>query len=148
MNKIACITGASSGIGRATAQSLAKVGFRLILCGRRKERLEELKASLGVESIILVFDVTDQKSVISAFDSLSADWKNIDVLINNAGNAHGMSAIQDGDVADWEAMMSSNVTGLLYVSKEVMKGMVARESGHIINLSSIAGKQTYPNGNV
>ncbi len=148
MNKIACITGASSGIGRATAQSLAKDGFRLILCGRRKERLEELKASLGVESIILVFDVTDQKSVISAFDSLSADWKNIDVLINNAGNAHGMSAIQDGDVADWEAMMSSNVTGLLYVSKEVMKGMVARESGHIINLSSIAGKQTYPNGNV
>lgn len=148
MKKIACITGASSGIGRATAQSLAKEGYHLILCGRRKERLEELKASLLVDSIILVFDVTDQKSVKAAFDSLASEWKNIDVLVNNAGNAHGMSAIQDGDVADWDAMMSSNVSGLLYVSKEVMKGMVARESGHIINLSSIAGKQTYPNGNV
>jgi NADP-dependent 3-hydroxy acid dehydrogenase YdfG len=148
MNKIACITGASSGIGRATAESLAKEGFRLILCGRRKERLDELKASLKVDSTTLVFDVADQKSVISAFESLTGDWKNIDILINNAGNAHGMSAIQDGDVADWDAMMSSNVTGLLYVSKEVIKGMVERQSGHIINLSSIAGKQTYPNGNV
>ena len=148
MKKIACITGASSGIGRATAQSLAKEGFQLILCGRRKERLEELQASLSVHSIILTFDVGDQPSVIKAFDSLPAEWKNIDVLINNAGNAHGLSSIQDGDIADWDAMMSSNVTGLLYVSKEVIKGMVERRSGHIINLSSIAGKQTYPNGNV
>jgi len=148
MKKIACITGASSGIGRATAQSLAKEGFQLILCGRRKERLEELQASLSVHSTILTFDVGDQPSVIKAFESLPAEWKNIDVLVNNAGNAHGMSAIQDGDVVDWDAMMSSNVTGLLYVSKEVMKGMVDRKSGHIINLSSIAGKQTYPNGNV
>jgi NADP-dependent 3-hydroxy acid dehydrogenase YdfG len=148
MKKIACITGASSGIGRATAQSLAKEGFDLILCGRRKERLEELQASLSVNSFILTFDVSNQSSVIQAFESLPPDWKNIDVLVNNAGNAHGMSAIQEGDVSDWEAMMSSNVTGLLYVSKEVMKGMVARKSGHIINLSSIAGKQTYPNGNV
>jgi 3-hydroxy acid dehydrogenase/malonic semialdehyde reductase len=148
MKKIACITGASSGIGRATAQSLAKEGFDLILCGRRKERLEELQASLSVNSTILIFDVSNQSSVIQAFDSLPSQWKNIDVLINNAGNAHGMSAIQEGDVMDWDAMMSSNVTGLLYVSKEVMKGMVERKSGHIINLSSIAGKQTYPNGNV
>ena len=148
MKKIACITGASSGIGRATAQSLAKEGYQLILCGRRKERLEELQASLAVNSILLTFDVSDQPSVIKAFESLPVEWKNIDVLINNAGNAHGMSSIQDGDVADWDAMMSSNVTGLLYVSKEVIKGMVERKSGHIINLSSIAGKQTYPNGNV
>lgn len=148
MKKIACITGASSGIGRATAQSLAKEGFDLILCGRRIERLEELQASLSVNSIILTFDVSNQFSVIQAFDSLSTQWKNIDVLVNNAGNAHGMSAIQEGDVTDWDAMMSSNVTGLLYVSKEVIKGMVERKSGHIINLSSIAGKQTYPNGNV
>ncbi|MFM6943423.1 MAG: SDR family NAD(P)-dependent oxidoreductase [Aquirufa sp.] len=148
MKKIACITGASSGIGRATAQSLAKEGFDLILCGRRKERLEELKATLSVNSILLTFDVSDQPSVIQAFDSLPAEWKKIDVLVNNAGNAHGMSAIQEGDVMDWDAMMSSNVTGLLYVSKEVIKGMVERKSGHIINLSSIAGKQTYPNGNV
>ncbi len=148
MKKIACITGASSGIGRATAQSLAKEGFDLILCGRRIERLEELQACLSVNSIILTFDVSNQSSVIQAFDSLSTQWKNIDVLVNNAGNAHGMSAIQEGDVTDWDAMMSSNVTGLLYVSKEVIKGMVERKSGHIINLSSIAGKQTYPNGNV
>ena len=146
MKKIACITGASSGIGRATAQSLAKEGFDLILCGRRKERLEELQASLAVNSILLTFDVSDQPSVIQAFESLPSDWKNIDVLVNNAGNAHGMSAIQEGDVADWDAMMASNVTGLLYVSKEVIKGMVERKSGHIVNLSSIAGKQTYPNG--
>ncbi len=148
MKKIACITGASSGIGRATAQSLAKEGFDLILCGRRIERLEDLQASLSVNSIILTFDVSNQSSVIQAFDSLPTQWKNIDVLVNNAGNAHGMSAIQEGDVTDWDAMMSSNVTGLLYVSKEVIKGMVERKSGHIINLSSIAGKQTYPNGNV
>ena len=148
MKKIACITGASSGIGRATAQSLAKEGFDLILCGRRIERLEELQASLAVNSILLMFDVSDQPSVIKAFESLPVEWKNIDVLVNNAGNAHGMSAIQEGDVTDWDAMMSSNVTGLLYVSKEVIKGMVERKSGHIINLSSIAGKQTYPNGNV
>jgi len=148
MKKIACITGASSGIGRATAQSLAKEGFQLILCGRIKERLEELQADLSVNSVILTFDVSDQPTVIKAFESLPAEWKNIDVLVNNAGNAHGMSAIQDGVVADWDAMMASNVTGLLYVSKEVIKGMVERKSGHIINLSSIAGKQTYPNGNV
>jgi NADP-dependent 3-hydroxy acid dehydrogenase YdfG len=148
MNKIACITGASSGIGRATAQSLAKEGFSLILCGRRKERLEELKASLSVDTTLLLFDVADQKSVQAAFHSLPDGWKNINVLVNNAGNAHGMSAIQDGDVADWDAMMASNVAGLLYVSKEVINGMVERQSGHIINLSSIAGKQTYPNGNV
>ena len=148
MKKIACITGASSGIGRATAQSLAKEGFQLILCGRRKERLEELQADLSVNSVILTFDVSDQPTVIKAFESLPAEWKNIDVLVNNAGNAHGMSAIQDGVVADWDAMMASNVTGLLYVSKEVIEGMVERKSGHIINLSSIAGKQTYPNGNV
>ena len=148
MKKIACITGASSGIGRATAQSLAKEGFQLILCGRRKERLEELQALLSVHSTLLTFDVSDQSAVIQAFESLPAEWKNIDVLVNNAGNAHGMSAIQDGDVVDWDAMMASNVTGLLYVSKEVIKGMVERKSGHIINLSSIAGKQTYPNGNV
>ena len=148
MKKIACITGASSGIGRATAQSLAKEGFDLILCGRRRERLTELQASLAVNSIILTFDVSEQASVIQAFASLPAEWKNINILVNNAGNAHGMSAIQEGDAADWDAMMASNVTGLLYVSKEVIKGMVERKSGHIINLSSIAGKQTYPNGNV
>ncbi len=148
MKKIACITGASSGIGWATAKALAKEGFNLILCGRRKERLEVLQAELSTDSYLLVFDVSDASAVKSAFAQLPLDWQHIDVLINNAGNAHGMSPIQSGDEADWDAMMNSNVNGLLYVSQAIIPGMIARTSGHIINVSSIAGKQIYPNGNV
>lgn len=148
MNRIACITGASSGIGLATAKALAAVGFRLILCGRRIERLEAQKNELPTDSYVLTFDVRDQHAVELAFQSLPAAWQSIDVLINNAGNAHGMSAIQDGDVKDWDAMLDSNVNGLLYVSRMVIPGMIQRASGHIVNLSSIAGKQVYPNGNV
>ena len=148
MKKIACITGASSGIGWATAKALAKEGFNLILCGRRKERLEALQAELPAECYLLVFDVSNAAAVKSAFAQMPEAWQAIDVLINNAGNAHGMSPIQSGDEADWDAMMSSNVNGLLYVSQAIIPGMIARESGHIINLSSIAGKQIYPNGNV
>ncbi len=148
MKKIACITGASSGIGWATAQALANEGFNLILCGRRKERLEALQAELPTESLLLVFDVSDIAAVKSAFVQMPSSWQAIDVLINNAGNAHGMSPIQSGDEADWDAMMNSNVNGLLYVSQAIIPGMIERKSGHIINLSSIAGKQIYPNGNV
>lgn len=148
MKKIACITGASSGIGWATAKALAKEGFNLILCGRRKERLEVLQAELSTDSYLLVFDVCDASAVKSAFGQLPLDWQHIDVLINNAGNAHGMSPIQSGDEADWDAMMNSNVNGLLYVSQAIIPGMIARTSGHIVNVSSIAGKQIYPNGNV
>jgi NADP-dependent 3-hydroxy acid dehydrogenase YdfG len=148
MNRIACITGASSGIGLATAKALAASGFRLILCGRRLERLESLKKELPTESYLLTFDVRERNGVELAFQSLPSTWQSIDVLINNAGNAHGMSAIQDGDVADWDAMMHSNVDGLLNVSRMVIPGMIQRASGHIVNLSSIAGKQVYPNGNV
>lgn len=148
MNHIACITGASSGIGLATAKALAAEGFQLILCGRRKERLEALQSELATSSYVLTFDVRDRQAVESAFQSLPVEWQSIDVLVNNAGNAHGMSAIQDGDVADWDAMMHSNVDGLLNVSRMVIPGMIANASGHIINLSSIAGKQVYPNGNV
>ncbi len=148
MKKIACITGASSGIGWATAKALAKEGFNLILCGRRKERLEVLQAELSTDSYLLVFDVSDASAVKSAFDQLPLDWQHIDVLINNAGNAHGMSPIQSGDAADWDAMMNSNVNGLLYVSQAIIPGMIARMAGHIVNVSSIAGKQIYPNGNV
>ncbi|MEY3855178.1 MAG: hypothetical protein RIS68_1192 [Bacteroidota bacterium] len=148
MKKIACITGASSGIGWATAKALAKEGFNLILCGRRKERLEALQAELSTDSYLLVFDVSDASAVKSAFAQLPFDWQHIDVLINNAGNAHGMSPIQSGDEADWDAMMNSNVNGLLYVSQAIIPGMIARTSGHIVNVSSIAGKQIYPNGNV
>jgi 3-hydroxy acid dehydrogenase/malonic semialdehyde reductase len=148
MNKIACITGASSGIGLATAKALAAAGYHLILCGRRLERLEALKNELPTDFYLLTFDVRDRNGVEAAFQSLPEAWQNIDVLINNAGNAHGMSAIQDGDPADWDAMMHSNVDGLLNVSRLVIPGMIQRTAGHIVNLSSIAGKQTYPNGNV
>lgn len=148
MNKIACITGASSGIGWATAKALSAAGYQLVLCGRRLDRLEALKAELITESYLLNFDVQNRNEVEVAFNSLPTNWKSIDVLINNAGNAHGMSAIQDGDPSDWDAMMHSNVDGLLYVSRMVIPGMIERTSGHIVNLSSIAGKQVYPNGNV
>jgi NADP-dependent 3-hydroxy acid dehydrogenase YdfG len=148
MNQIACITGASSGIGWATAKALSAAGYQLILCGRRLERLEALKKELSTESYLLNFDVQNRLEVEVAFNSLPEAWKSIDVLINNAGNAHGMSAIQDGDPADWDAMMHSNVDGLLYVSRMVIPGMIERAAGHIVNLSSTAGKQVYPNGNV
>jgi NADP-dependent 3-hydroxy acid dehydrogenase YdfG len=150
MNKIALITGASSGIGYATALELAKNGYDLILCGRRQENLNKLKLEIGskVKSVILTFDVSDFSQVETAFNSLSSDWKNIDVLINNAGNAHGLGSIQDGDLNDWENMIGSNIKGLLYVSKKVIPIMVERQKGHIVNLSSVAGKTTYENGAV
>jgi 3-hydroxy acid dehydrogenase/malonic semialdehyde reductase len=148
MNKIACITGASSGIGLATAQVLANEGFNLVLCGRRKEALLQLQADLPVESHVLTFDVSVLSEVETAFSSLPEAWRSIDVLVNNAGNAHGLGPIQSGDVADWDAMMHMNVDGLLYVSRAVIPQMIERKTGHIINLSSIAGKQVYPNGNV
>jgi 3-hydroxy acid dehydrogenase / malonic semialdehyde reductase len=148
--KIALITGATSGIGRATAIALAQRGIHLILCGRRQERLEALQAQLAeqVDVHCLTFDVRDKVAVEAAIEQLPADWRSIEILINNAGNAHGLSPIQDGDLSDWELMMDSNVKGLLYVSKALMPGMVARQRGHIVNISSIAGKQVYPNGNV
>ncbi len=148
MGKIACVTGASSGIGKETAIALSKEGFDLIICGRRNDRLEALKSILTTNVHTLIFDVCDYVAVKAAFNSLEPSWKAIDVLINNAGNAHGMSPIQDGDVADWDEMMQSNVNGLLYVSQQVMPWMIERKKGHIINMSSIAGKFIYPNGNV
>jgi len=150
MKRIALITGATSGIGQSTAHLLANHDFNLILCGRRKDRLEEEKARLcritSVET--LQFDVRDQASVTQALQSLPEHWRAIDVLINNAGNAHGLDPIQSGDVRDWDAMIDINVKGLLYVTKEIVPGMVSRKQGHIINLGSIAGKEVYPNGNV
>jgi 3-hydroxy acid dehydrogenase / malonic semialdehyde reductase len=148
--RIALITGATSGIGEATAHLLAENNFKLILCGRRKDRLEKLNKELSAKTELttLSFDVRDQKETAQAIQSLPSDWKNIDVLINNAGNAHGLSPVQTGSVEDWDAMMDINVKGLLYVSKEIMPGMIERKSGHIINIGSIAGKEVYPNGNV
>lgn len=144
------LTGATSGIGEATARLLAKNQFNLILCGRRQERLAKLKTELGEHTKVttLAFDVRDQQAVISALDSLPAEWRNVDVLINNAGNAHGLDPIQRGNVEDWDAMMDINVKGLLYVSRQVIPGMTERNAGHIINIGSVAGKEVYPNGNV
>ncbi len=150
MGRTALITGASSGIGRATAEALATSKINLVICGRRRERLEALKAKLepAVKVHVLVFDVADFAAVESAIRSLPEDFSSIDILVNNAGNAHGLSSIQDGDLADWNAMISSNVIGLLNVSKCVMSQMVARGSGHIVNISSVAGKWVYENGAV
>lgn len=150
MKRIALITGATSGIGKATAEAFANAGIDLILCGRRSEVLDELKIyfSEKVAVTTLIFDVRNQVDVANAIESLSEEWKNIDILVNNAGNAHGLEPIQDGNIADWDAMIDGNVKGLLYVSKAVMPIMVAREKGHIINISSVAGKYTYPNGAV
>lgn len=146
----ALITGATSGIGEATARLLAKNGYNLILCGRRREKLDVLKRELSarVKVTTLSFDVREQDAVRSALQSLSGEWTNIDVLINNAGNAHGLDPIHKGNVDDWDAMIDINVKGLLYVSREIIPAMTARKSGHIINIGSVAGKEVYPNGNV
>ncbi|SKC44958.1 NADP-dependent 3-hydroxy acid dehydrogenase YdfG [Ohtaekwangia koreensis] len=148
--RIALITGATSGIGEATARLLAGNNFKLILCGRREDRLQSLKRELeaSTEVTTLSFDVRDQQAIATAVASLPAAWKAIDILVNNAGNAHGLDPIQNGSVDDWDAMIDINVKGLLYVSKAVIPVMTERKSGHIINLGSIAGKEVYPNGNV
>jgi NADP-dependent 3-hydroxy acid dehydrogenase YdfG len=148
--RIVLITGATSGIGAATARLLANHNFKLILCGRRAERLQAMADKLKTYTEIhtLIFDVREQQATAKAIQSLPADWKNIDVLINNAGNAHGLDPIQTGAIADWDAMIDINVKGLLYVSKEIIPGMTDRKQGHIINIGSIAGKEVYPNGNV
>jgi 3-hydroxy acid dehydrogenase / malonic semialdehyde reductase len=148
--KIALITGATSGIGKATAFSLAQLGFKIIATGRRKDRLEELKNELPAQTdlLTLCFDVRDKETVSEILSSLPAEWKNIEILINNAGNAHGLDPIQNGSIEDWDAMIDINVKGLLYVSRAVIPGMISRNSGTIINIGSIAGKQVYPNGNV
>lgn len=150
MSRIALITGATSGIGKATAIAFANNGINLILCGRRQERLDSLKELLSkkIEAITLKFDVSNKVEVAYAINSLPDEWKIIDILVNNAGNAHGLSAIQDGDIDDWDAMIDGNVQGLLYVSKAIIPGMIAQEKGHIVNLSSVAGKYTYANGAV
>jgi 3-hydroxy acid dehydrogenase/malonic semialdehyde reductase len=148
--RIVLITGATSGIGEATALLLAENNFKLILCGRRKDRLEALKARLSPTTEIrtLEFDVRDREAVKKTISELPNAWKKIDVLINSAGNAHGLDPIQNGSVDDWDAMIDINVKGLLYVCHEVVPGMAERKSGHVVNIGSIAGKEVYPNGNV
>jgi len=148
--KIALITGATSGIGLATSRLFANHGIHLILCGRRQERLADLKTELSEKTQVytLQFDVRDKEQVFSKIGGLPESFSEIDILINNAGNAHGMATIQDGSTDDWEAMMDINVKGLLYVTKAVLPGMLERTSGQIINIGSTAGKEVYPKGNV
>lgn len=150
MKKTIFITGATSGIGKATAEIFAKQGHRLIICGRRKEILEDLQIQLSniTEVYSLIFDVRNQQEVQNAINSLPEEWKNIDVLVNNAGNAHGLEPISDANISDWDAMMDGNVKGLLYVSQPIIKLMKANNSGHIVNISSVAARQTYANGTV
>ena len=149
-SRIALITGATSGIGEATARLLSKHGFSLIICGRRKDRLKQLQQELSKDTEVfsLSFDVRNRSEVEEAIHSLDNNWREIDVLINNAGNAHGLDPIQSGNVDDWDAMIDINVKGLLYVSRAILPGMVKRRQGHIVNLGSIAGKEAYANGNV
>ena len=150
MKPTAFITGATSGIGKATAEIFAKNNIRLVLCGRRANRLEKLQQELSefTEVTTLQFDVSKRAEVENAIKSIPENFKTIDILINNAGNAHGLSSIQDGDIDDWDAMLDINVKGLLYVSKAIFPQMVARNNGFIVNIGSIAGKYVYPNGNV
>lgn len=150
MNKTVLITGATSGIGKATAILFAVKGFHMILCGRRQERLDALKTELGKKTEVhtLNFDVRDREATFQAIGSLPDAFSEIDILINNAGNAHGLDPINEGSADDWDAMLDINVKGLLYVSKAVIPKMVERKSGHIINIGSTAGKEVYPKGNV
>ena len=147
--KTALITGASSGIGEAIARTLADNNYNLIICGRREEKLQMLQSELStkVEVEYLVFDVRNRQLV---HDVMAPALKNrmVDLLINNAGNAHGLAPIQGGDLDDWDAMIDGNVKGLLYVTKEILPTMIEHKQGHIINIGSIAGKEVYPNGNV
>ncbi len=148
--KTAFITGATSGIGMATAKLFAKNGVKLILCGRREDRLKKLSEELSAltEVHTLNFDIRNKEDVFSAVKSLPKNFSEIDILINNAGNAHGMETIDEGNTDDWDAMLDINVKGLLYVSKAIIPKMIERKSGHIINIGSTAGKEVYPKGNV
>ena len=157
MSATILITGATSGFGEATARRFASEGWRVIITGRRKERLEALRKELqGLHGTVegppiihpLHFDVRDNAAVAAAIGSLPEEWKSIDVLVNNAGLAAGFDPIQDGSLDDWNRMLDTNVKGLLHVSRAVIPGMISRGRGHLINIGSTAGKEVYPKGNV
>ncbi|MFT6807264.1 MAG: 3-hydroxy acid dehydrogenase/malonic semialdehyde reductase [Saprospiraceae bacterium] len=152
LKKIVLITGATSGIGKATAKVFAKAGYDLILTGRRKDRLKQMKQRFvekyAIKVQTLAFDIRDKQAVVKALKTLRPNWKNIDILINNAGLASGLAPIHEGNTDDWDIMLDTNVKGLLYISQIVSKGMVARKKGHIINIGSTAGQEVYRNGNV
>lgn len=152
MNRLVLITGATSGIGLACARTFAKNKSDLIITGRREDRLKKLQSELidkyGVKVKYLSFDIRQKESVFNAIDLLKNEKLNIDILINNAGLASGLSTVQEGDIDDWEKMIDTNIKGLLYISRAVLPMMIEQGKGHIINIGSIAGKEVYPNGNV
>jgi 3-hydroxy acid dehydrogenase/malonic semialdehyde reductase len=152
MNKIIMITGATAGFGKATALKFAENGFNIIITGRRKELLNKLEKELqtvgNIKTLSLNFDVRKKDEVESVIGNLPEEWKKIDILVNNAGLAVGLSHIQDGDTDDWDRMIDTNIKGLLYVTRAVAPLMITRNKGHIFNIGSIAGKETYENGNV
>jgi len=147
-DKIALITGASSGIGEATARKLSETGTRLILAARRLDRLEKLASELAADCHLILLDVRDREAVEASVADLPDAWQDIEILVNNAGLARGMSSIHNGDHEHWEEMIDTNMKGLLYVSRAVIPGMIRRGRGHIINIGSIAGHEVYPDGNV
>ncbi|MBD2203414.1 SDR family oxidoreductase [Calothrix sp. FACHB-1219] len=151
-NQIILITGASSGIGTACARVFANTGAKLILAARRLERLQELadtlKEEFNTEVYLIQLDVRDRAAVEAAISSLPPAWADIDILINNAGLSRGLDKLHEGSFADWEEMIDTNIKGLLYLTRYVVPGMVKRDRGHVVNIGSIAGHQTYPNGNV
>ena len=148
--KTVLITGATSGIGKATAYRLAQLKMQLIICGRRTEELDKIREDLSKLTSVtcLCFDISDNNQVVKSIESVPEDFKQIDILINNAGNAHGLDKIQDGNIDDWDKMIDGNVKGLLYVAKAVIGRMVEKSSGHIINIGSLAGREVYEKGNV
>ena len=152
MNRTIFITGATSGIGKACAEKFAFAGDNLIINGRRKERLEELKNKLekeyNIKVVCAAFDVRQKQEVFDSVNNFSTEWKQVDVLINNAGLAVGRDLFDDAEIEDWETMLQTNLNGLLYVSKAVLPMMIKRKSGHIINIGSTAGDDTYEGGNV
>jgi len=152
MKRIILITGATSGIGKSTAEAFAKQQDNLILIGRRSDRLQSISESListyGIKVHCLALDVRNKESVFNAIGTLPLEWKQIDVLVNNAGLALGRDSIQDGSLDDMETMLQTNVNGLLYISKALMPLMIERKKGHIINIGSVAGREVYANGNV
>jgi serine 3-dehydrogenase len=150
-NQIALITGATSGIGAAVARLFAQAGAKLILVARRQERLEQLADELGKDASsthLLSLDVRDRHAALSAISSLPAPWSSIDILVNNAGLSRGLDKLHEGSFQDWEEMIDTNIKGLLYLTRLIVPGMVKRDRGHVVNLGSTAGHQTYPNGNV
>lgn len=151
MKKIALITGATSGIGEACARKFGEGGYDLILTGRNTKKLEQLKAELeadGVEVKTLVYDVRDSDACVNAVNSLDGKWKNIDVLINNAGLALGLEKEYEGDIKEWDVMIDTNIKGLLTMTRLIVPGMIERNEGHVINIGSVAGDAAYANGNV